>query len=240
MINLNNILNIKNKNIINIVFEGLDKSGKSTISRELYNYLLKNLNKNKYKISLYNHPNSKICKEEREFLLNNIIDPLEEAKIFLNCKNKLIKYMNENLDPNKININIIDRWTHSTFVYQNINLFKTKNILLNDEITELIESDINQNGNLHIDFVVYLDTKYIIYKNRKSNTNVDNRENLINDKNYFSLAKKLYNKIIKDNYLNLHKNYIVINSDINNIGYKVLIIINKISNIVEKGGLNND
>lgn len=231
MINLDKVFDIKNKNVINIVIEGLDRSGKSSISKELYNHLSKTLNSKKFNVSLYNHPNSEICKDEREFLLNNIISPLEEANIFMKCKNKLIDHINNNIENDKININIIDRWTHSTFVYQNMNLYNDTKILVNEEIENIIMND-DYKDKFNIDFLIYLDLKYINFKNRGSKYS-DNREKFLDDKLNFSLAKKLYNKIVKDNYLNLHENSIIINSNINSIGYKVLTILNSINNILE-------
>ena len=229
MLDLDKIFSLKNKKIINIVIEGLDRSGKSSVSKQLYNHLLKSLNPKLFKVLLYNHPNSKICKEEREFLLNNIIAPTEETKIFIECKNKLIDHILNNIDEEKININIIDRWTHSTFVYQNMNLYNNTNILINDEIINIINND-NYKNKFNIDFVIYLDLKYVNFKNR-GNKNINNREKFLDSKLNFSLSKKLYDKVIKDNYLNLHENKIIINSNINNIAYKVLTILNHINNL---------
>lgn len=222
-IDLNKEFDVKKK-IINIVFEGIDKSGKSTLSKELYWYLYKNLNKDKYKVSLYNHPNSNICKEEREFILNNLLDPMDEAEIFIKCKNKLIDHISSSIETDKININIIDRWIHSTYVYQNLNMYKKTKLFINEEINNIIKNDKYYNT-FNIDFLFYIDLKYTTFKNRSINK-IDERESLISDKAIFSICRKLYYKTI--NNTDLHDNCVIIDSRLNSISYKLAIIVNSL------------
>lgn len=195
-------------NTCNIVFEGLDGSGKSARSNEMYNYLVKELDNNKFNINIYNHPSSDICKEERNQLLNNNNDPKKEVEILNKCKNKLTNHIIKNTDSNKFNINIIDRWVYSTFVYQNLMDKQNHRTYKNSDISNIINNDIKNNPFL-IDIVILNDISFINFYNRIVNgKNADAKEKMISKIGNFNTANKIYHDIIKN--VDLHKRFIIL------------------------------
>lgn len=179
-----------NENEINIVFEGLDCSGKSTRAKLLYDYLHKVLPKNEFNVNIYNHPSTEYCPIQRYMLLNEDNTPEKEVEIFTECKNILMRMMRKNSLYKKININIIDRWIFSTIAYQNASKKDIANYTESD-ITKFILDD-NKENEFGLDLIVYNRIDYNTFKNRVSNKNKDAKENWLTEESNFNAVKSIY------------------------------------------------
>ncbi|SHK39662.1 dTMP kinase [Thermocrinis minervae] len=97
-----------------ISFEGIDGSGKTTLSRMLYEHLLKE----GHKVSLYRDPGStELAENIRKLILENDMDPTTELLLFEAARSSLVwEKILPDLREGKIIL--LDRFIDSTVVYQ--------------------------------------------------------------------------------------------------------------------------
>ncbi len=176
----------KNKAYL-IVFEGIDGSGKSTLSKLLKKFL----ENNNYDVVLLREPsNSKYGKKIREIAKNKSSIPIqEELNYFIedrkwNVKNNILP----NLKKNKIVI--LDRYFFSTACYQGARGLDMKEILT-----------INRNFAPEPDFVFVIDVDVKTALSRINNS----REQTVK-----LFEKQEFLEKVRENYLKLKGNNIYI------------------------------
>ena len=198
-----------------IVFEGIETSGKSTNIKIVSNYL-KKINRKFIKIrEPGGTTNSEIF---RKFILNN--------KSKLNYKTDLFLIMasrSENFDKVLKNnygkkIIIIDRFVDSTIAYQHYGLG------LNIDLINKLNNFILQNFKSTFTFLSIVNKKNM--KNRLSNR--------INLNRYDKFDFTFYNRVQKGflEMANNKNNYLIIDSNKNNIEENYQIILKKIKKII--------
>ena len=198
-----------------VVFEGIEASGKSTSLKKVSKYL-KNINR-KF-ISIREPGGSFYSETIRKLILNKNSN--------LNFKTDLMLLMaarSENIDKilkknNGKKIILIDRFIDSTIAYQHFGL--GINIHLINKLNKFVLNGFKPNFTfLHI------------VNNKNMKKRLQNRVNL---NKYDNFNHHFYNKV-QNGFLKIAKkknNYIILNSNINNIEENYQIIIKKLSKII--------
>lgn len=174
-----------------ITIEGLDGSGKTTVTQKINNYLTSLINNKQINfagVALTREPGNKdipICNEIREIILKHSdIDTKSSVLLFSANRNEhLLKFIIPNLNENKIVLS--DRFVDSSLAYQTYgnNLF--------DYVWETNKSII---GDWMPNITFYLDVNY-----ETSNYRVRIRDN----NNHFDFKTKEYFDGIRNNFLML-------------------------------------
>lgn len=230
------------KNYFYIIFEGIDKSGKSTQIDLIYNYFIENY-KDLNIIKTKEPGNTETGKVIRNILLKTEIDIniLSEYYLFIADRFENIKFIKNNLNNNKINLILCDRSHFSTFSYQIYPLIYTnffdysiKNFI---EGVNTIKNEKNKIKKIDkkIGKLIFnlLKPDLIFYFN-KNNFNKDNFDDRIEKRKieYFNIVLEGY-KISFDyyyNFRNILKNVYFENGIDNNFN----VIINEIEKRLNK------
>ena len=193
-----------------IVFEGLDKSGKSTIMN-IFGKKLAEKYKNYNYYMLRDPGGTEFSEEVRKLILHSKYDIPDYSELFLylaaraSLTDKIKRLMSE-----ENNIVILDRYYFSTYLYQNV---------IND-IPYHYLTEISKPINLEPDLVIYIKRK----KYQKIDKATDRFEEKIKQKNVDDMGLK-YEIIIKSE----SKNHIVIENRENEIDNTIQNLLKQFS-----------
>lgn len=225
---MNRIIDIlkENNDTLNIVFEGIDCSGKSVLSQYIYDQFKTKLDDDI--LCKYSHPNEEFFPDLKELILNKNVDIFEKIDKIEESRSAIIKDI-KSRETSDFNINFIDRWINSTFAYQllevidNCDLFENVSGYLNDYVSM-------SSNKIDIDLTVFLRINNTTLTQRLGRRkNIDNMERdvikntAIMDNIYIST---LSNKDIQ-------KNFIIIDGNEDSLLYKANQVLHKIYEILK-------
>lgn len=170
-----------------VVFEGLDFSGKSTLTKKVATQL-------GYRLTTEMFTESANGKEIKKAIINNLFD--KETEIFLLGANRLEGFRKV-ITPFRDNVGVIaDRSVISTMVYQTDEQGGwTQEAILNFNIGILEK----ESHNLFPDHLFFLDISHDTYLERlsKSNREIDEKEKMLMEKNNWDLLRERFISAIK-------------------------------------------
>ena len=198
-----------------IIFEGIEASGKSTNVKNVSNFLKKI---NRKFIILREPGGTKNAELIRKLMLNknSTLNSKTDLLLLLAARSENVeKVITKNY---KKKIILIDRFTDSTIAYQHFGMG------LNLKLINIINSYIIKNFKPNLTFLSLVNKK-----------NMEKRLNVRNNKNkYDNFSYKFYSKVQKG-FLKISKNkknYIILDSNLNNEKKINQILINKIKDMI--------
>lgn len=175
-----------------VTFEGIDGSGKSTVSKKVYDRLISD----GYDVILTFEPTDTWLGKVVNRCIDEHCDPLIITFTFIADRIEHVKKIRQGLKDGKIVL--CDRYVDSTFAYQGAQL-KRK-----------VKNPIKWLKSLHKEFIVEPDlTLLFVLDSGEALRRIQNRAKLI------SFEKKEFLSVVQDNYLKLAKNKRFITLDAN-------------------------